>query len=135
MGAPALEVWERDMGGGWLEAYYMGSPGVPVLVVEPDLDAERRRLWELVAHGFTLAGEPDRFFCLGHRPGNAGDVQPEVLAALRLVLWAVEPEWAEAVRDARRVADCPRVVAAFAGVPFEVALALCYPLSGFSKAA
>jgi len=134
MGAPALEVWERDLGGGWLEAYYMGSPDVPVLAVEPGLDADRQRLWELVAHGFTLAGEPDRFICLAHRPGNAADVKPEVLGALRLVLWAVEPEWAAAVMDARRVADCPRVVAAFAGVPFEVALALCRPLSVPSRA-
>ncbi len=132
MGAPALEVWERDLGGGWVEACYFGPPGSIVLAVEPGLDPERRRLWELVAHGLALGDFEGRFVCLSSRA--PAHVEPRVLDALELVLWAMEPGWVRAVEEARRLADCPRVVAAFAGVPLEAALALCYPPSRPSRA-
>lgn len=125
MGAP-LVVKDFDLGGDGLEAFYTAAvAGVRALAIAPDADTERRRMWEMVGYGLALQEYPGRFF--GFRPRLLYDADPRALDALRLVLWSMAPEWVAAVDEAHEFSDDLRVVAAFAGVPPEVALALHDP--------
>ena len=111
-----------DFGEGLLEAYYFELPdGACALGVQPWLSPERRRLWEMVAHGFALGASTEPHHYL-FAPCEGWEVAPEILRALRLVAWAMEPRWWE-LAQRRRVSDNPRVIAAWCGVPLEVVLA------------
>ncbi len=128
MGAPAIEVRDYDLGGEDLEAYYTTHPRA-LLAVDQDLRQDRRRMWEMVGHGLTMKpGVPLQRLLLYRAELPLRPTDPYALNALRLVMWAMEPGWVAAVEEARRAADNLCVVAALAGVPLEVALAVCLPV-------
>lgn len=128
-----LEIEERDLGGGWVEAYYLDLGTLRAMAVQPGIDAERRRLWELVARGLEyvpreaqrLAGPAYKtggFVFL--RPRRAADANVLAVRAVSKVLEELEPGWIAAVEDARRLADSPAVLAAWCEVPIEAVLAI-----------
>lgn len=126
-----LLVEDRDLGGGWVEAYYYELRKFRAMAIQDGVRPERRRLWELVAEG--LGRVPAEALVLGRvhqaggffflAPREASEADRLAVAAVSEVLGDLEPGWVSAVEDARRLANSPDVVAAWSGVPVEAVLA------------
>ncbi len=132
-------IKQHELGGNNLEAYYFESKERPVraMAIDPDVEPERRRLWELVAHGIERVPATTRLLIGNtHPPGgfyffaavdegrpDAG-ADPLAVRAVFEVLEEMEPGWVRAVKDARRLAESPEVMAAWSEVPIEAVLAV-----------
>jgi hypothetical protein len=134
-----LQIRDFYLGGDGLEAYYLEDPH-PAMAVDPDVGSTRRRMWELVAHGLNSGiAESDKirrirqskhrhdragiFFFEAREPKHADPLAVKVLVE---VLPETEPEWILDVLEVRRLSDNQRVVAAWCGLPVEVALAVMH---------
>jgi hypothetical protein len=134
-----LRVKDFALGGNNLEAYYFEqeTEGLRAMAIDPDVDPERRRLWELVAHGMERvpsttrrligrAYESGGFYFFGavdeRRPDRGAD--PLAVRAVFEVIEELEPGWVQAVEEARGLADAPAVLAAWCGLPIEAVLAV-----------
>ena len=127
-----IEVW--DLGGNNLEAYYYETRGVRAMAIDPDAGPERRRLWELVAHGIERVHQTTRrlisrtdphldgFFFFGATSDR--DADPLAVNAAAKVIAELEPEWVSAIEGARLVADDLRVISAWSEVPIEAVQAV-----------
>ena len=101
-----------------------------------DLPEASRRARELEAHGYfrwlprpvreglskSLRENPDRGFFF-YRYEAPHEVHVGTLWAIRSVIEEMEPSWVEAVSEARRYADDPRVMAAWCGLPLQAVMA------------
>lgn len=103
------------------------------MAIEPSVEAERRRLWELAAHDIERV--PDmtrRLIGRSYSPGGcyffwAADeskADPLAVRAVAEVVSEMEPDWVQAVEDARKLADSPDVLAAWCELPIEAVLAV-----------
>ena len=132
--AAELEIFTWELGGNDVEAYYCEIGRGPAMAIDPNVEPERRRLWELVAHGMehvpyttrVLLGNthPDStgfYFFAPHRTDGG---EPLAVNAVAKVIAELEPGWVSAIEDARLVADDPRVIAAWSEVPIEAVLAV-----------
>ena len=130
----ALKIRDFELGGNGLEAYYFERDDIRAMAIDPEVESERRRLWELVAHGMEhvpwmtrrLIGnttpETTGFYFFG--PGECRGGDPLAVNAAAKVIADLEPEWVSAIADARLVADDPRVIAAWSEVPIEAVQAV-----------
>lgn len=131
-----LVIEDYDLGGNNLEAYYCELEHLRAMAVDVQ-DPDRRRLWELVAHGLEhvpgttrhligRAGEPGGFYFFAavdkRRPDAGAD--PLAVRATFEVIEELEPDWVLAVEGARGLADTPAVLAAWCGLPIEAVLAV-----------
>lgn len=127
-----LVVEDRDLGGGWVEAYYFELRTFAAMAIQHGVRPERRRLWQLAAEGLgrvpaealSLGKHPFKtggFFFLS--PRGASEADALAVRAVAEVLREMEPGWVAAVEEAPRLANSPDVVAAWAGVPVEAVLA------------
>lgn len=130
----ALKVRDHELGGNGLEAYYFERDDLRAMAIDPEVESERRRLWELVAHGMEYVPSTMRRL-IGHThpnttgfyffgPHKTGGCEPLAVNAVAKVIGERESEWVAAVEDARGIADDPRVLAAWAEVPIEAVLAI-----------
>lgn len=130
-----LRIRDFELGGNNLEAYYFESKERPVraMAIDPEAGPERRRLWELVAHGMERVPSTTRWLIGNtHPPGGfyffgaakERDADPLAVRAAAEVIAEMEPDWVRDVEDARRLADSPEVLAAWCGLPIEAVLAI-----------
>lgn len=124
MAAPVIR--ERAFTNHRLEAFYSERCNPPLLVVQPGLPEEARRAREMEAQGYrtgalSLPCGRGRFFMYAYEA--ASEVPPETVAAIRSVIAEMEPSWVAAVAEARRYADCPRVMAAWCEIPLQAVIA------------
>lgn len=134
-----LEIEDRHLGGNNLEAYYSELPQFRALAIDPQIAPERRRVWEMVAHGMQHVPEEARRLCGTSGPKGTGFIffgpeGPEIVErpgadplAVRAIVEVIEelaPDWVEAVEQARFVADAPEVIAAWSEVPIEAVFAV-----------
>ncbi len=126
-------VEDYDLGGNNLEAYYHELETLRAMAVDVQ-DADRRRLWELVAHGIERVPYATRLL-IGRRyketrgfyffgATKERDADPLAVRAVAEVIAEMEPDWVRAVDDARSLADAPEVIAAWCEVPIEAVLAV-----------
>lgn len=65
-----LVVEDRDLGGGWVEAYYFELRTFRAMAIQHGVRPERRRLWQLVAEG--LGRVPAEALVLGKHTYRTG---------------------------------------------------------------
>ena len=58
-----------------------------------------------------------------YRAGRPEDVPPTAVRAIGCVIEEMEPSWIEAVEEARRYADDPRVMVAWCELPLQAVMA------------
>ena len=131
-----LVVEDYYLGGNNLEAYYHELEDLRAMAIDAH-EPERRRLWELVAHGLEhvpyttrrLIGRSYKsggfyFFAASdeRRPDRGAD--PLAVRALSEVIEELKPGWVRAVEEARTFADKPAVIAAWCALPIEAVLAI-----------
>lgn len=138
--ASSLVIEDRYLGGNNVEAYYCElENGFRGMAVDPQIEPERRRVWEMVAAGMECVPRPARRR-LGYSPaqlkgfiffGPEGPHKVYRPGASRLaarsiseVIEEMEPSWAAAVEQARYVGDDPAVLAAWSEIPIEAVLAV-----------
>lgn len=136
---PRLEVKERDLGGCWVEAYYLETRTGRHMAVQAGLPPLRVRLYGLAARGLgrvpraeqrLLARENEKFkggagagafvFCV---PRDSSDASTLLVRAVSEVLRETEPGWVSAVEEVRASTDDPDAVAFWSGAPIEAVLA------------
>jgi hypothetical protein len=131
-----LRVRDYGLGGNGLEAYYFEAEEreLRAMAIDPDVEPERRRLWELVAHGMECVPSTTRRLIGTTTPETTGfyffapcpkrGPEPLAVNAAAKVIAELEPEWVLDIVDARLVADDERVIAAWSGVPIEAVMAV-----------
>ena len=138
MRGPSPEVEERDLGGCWVEAYYLDLQTSRHMAIQAGLAPVRGQLVQADAHGLDgvpqaeqrlLARENEKhkgsvseglvFFV----PCGSWDASPLLVRAVSGVLREMEPGWASAVDRARGSADDPDTAAFWSEVPIEAVLA------------
>lgn len=121
-----IEVSEYDFTNERLEVVYSESDLPTLLIVQPLLPDAVRRARELEAHGYHKGAAmlPHGGTLLFMYAAEAPDeISPETVAAIRSVIAEMEPEWVAAVAEARRYADCPRIMAAWCEIPLQAVMA------------
>lgn len=128
-----LRVEDYYLGG---NTYYHELEDLIAMAIDTH-EPERRRMWELVAHGLERVPYTTRrligrthapgglyFFaaCDERRPDRGAD--PLAVRALCEVIEELEPGWVGAVEEARALADSPAVIAAWCALPIEAVLAI-----------
>ena len=128
-----LEIEERNLGGGWVEAYYLRSDVSGCMAIQEGLPRARGRLYELAAHGLRriplsrqlrLARPYKNTHFLLHVPRNHLEANPLVVEAVAEVLEGMEPEWASTVQRGCVSEDDPDAGAFWTRVPIEAVLAV-----------
>ncbi len=131
-----LKIRAHALGGNGCEAYYFEDEDrlLRAMAIDPDVEPERRRLWELVAHGIERVPATTRPLIGNTHPTTSGfyffaatkarGADSLAVRAVSEVLEELEPGWVRAVKDARRLADSPEVIAAWSEVPIEAVLAV-----------
>ena len=104
--SPWPEVEERDLGGGWVEAYYLDLQTSRHMAIQAGLPPSRVRLYELAAHGLghvprseqrRLARENEKHWgsraggLIFYVPGGSSDASPLLVRAVSEVLRETEP--------------------------------------------
>ena len=87
---------ERALTNGRLETFYSERFDPPLLVVQPGLSAEERRVREMEAQGYRTGASSlpygcGRFFMYAYE--TASEVPAETVAAIRSVVAEMEPSW------------------------------------------
>lgn len=130
-----MKVEERDLGGGWVEAYYSELPTFRGMAIQADIPPVRARLYELAAHGLAcvprstqrlLAREytPGRGNFVFFVPRSSAEASPLLVRAVGEVLREMEPGWISAVEGVRGSTDGPDDMAFWSKVPIEAVLAV-----------
>ena len=117
-----LQIKNRDLGGHPVEAFYTEFADEPTMAVQAGLSHTRRRARELEGHGYYL--KPPLW---GRKLCFAASVEEHVdygtVRALQRVVEDMEPSWVSAVKDACRIANDPRVIAAWCELPLQIVVA------------
>lgn len=109
----SLEIDEFDIGKG-VDAFYFHDPdyGIQAMAVRTDLDLPDRDSLEVEARGYCRR-PPKRGekFCL--TPRHPYDFDPNAIAAIRCVVEEIRPGWTKEVKDAARISNDTRWIAAW----------------------
>lgn len=131
-----LEIEESDLGGGWVEAYYMNFPTLRAMVVQEGIPSLRTRLYEVAARGLEYVpqatqrllarehnvGSGDFIFCV---PRSSLEANALLVRAVSEVLEDMEPGWISALEKARgSTGGDPDAMAFWSKVPIEAVLAV-----------
>lgn len=120
MEGPLIE--EFYLGEPDLEAYYTEFP-VSAMAIQPDLQNTTREARELEAHGYyRRPPRSGRKFCFA--PRHAYDFDDVAIGALRSVVDDLQPSWVEEVREATRISNDTRWIAAWCELSPNVVVAI-----------
>lgn len=119
-----LRIEPHDLGGNGLEAYYTEHPGPAVLAVQPGLPNHIREAREVEGLGYYSRKPPrgGRKFCFAPRWEH--DLDHAAMDAIRSIVEDVRPEWVEEVREAARISNSTRVIAAWCELSENVVVAI-----------
>lgn len=119
----ALRIRSRNLGGVPVEAFYSEFTEEPSMTIQNGLPHARKRARELEGHGYyrrpPLWG---RKCCFAARTEEQVDYG--TIRALRNTVEEMEPAWIEAVKDACRIGNEPRIIAAWCELPLQVVVAV-----------
>ena len=117
-----LRIRNRNLGGFPVEAFYSEFTHEPSMTIQTGLSHARNRARVLEGHGYYK--RPPRW---GRKCCFAASDEDQVdygtVRALRRVLEEMEPAWVEAVKDACRMFNEPRLIAGWCELPVQVELA------------
>ena len=120
MEGPRIEEFylgEPDLG-----AYYTEFP-VSAMAIQPDLQNITREARELEAHGYhRRPPRSGRKFCFA--PRDPYDFDEVAVNALRSVVDDLQPSWVEEVREATRISNDTRWIAAWCELSPNVVVAI-----------
>ena len=119
-----LEIDDVDLGGGRLESFVHveGDPDVVAVAIQADLDVCAREMREVEAYGYAKSPPRRDRYCL--RPRSMRDLDSRSVSAIRKVVDEQRPEWVEAAREAVRISNDPRVIAAWCEIRVEAVVAI-----------
>ena len=117
---PRIEEW--DLGSNHVEAYYTEYP-YSAMAIQPDLRNSTKQARELEAHGYyRRPPRSGRKFCFA--PRHAHDFDDVAIGALRSVVDDLQPSWVEEVKDATRMSNDVRWIAAWCELSPNVVVAI-----------
>ena len=120
----SLEFDDFDIGDG-VDAFYFCDYdyGIEAMAVRTDMDPADRECLEVEAHGYTRRPPKGcEKFCF--TPRHPYDFDPNAIAAIRCVVEDIRPEWTEEVKDAARISNEPRWIAAWCELSVNVVVAI-----------
>ena len=129
-----LEIEERDLGAGWVEAYYLQNDISRWMAIQEDIPDTRVRLYELAAHGLGRIPMSEQLWLASpykdtdfvfYVPRNCSDASALLVRAVSEAVREMEPGWVSAVEEAPGLsAGDPDGVAFWSEVPIEAVLAI-----------
>lgn len=120
MEGPLIE--EFFLGEPDLEAYYTEFP-FSAMAIQPDLSNDTKRARELEAHGYyRRPPRSGRKLCFA--PRDPYDFDATAINAVRSVVDDLQPSWVEEVREATRISNDTRWIAAWCELSPNVVVAI-----------
>lgn len=113
----------RDLGGHPVEGFYTEFADVPTMAIQSGLPPAHKRARELEGHGYYLKPPTWGRKCCFAAPDEEY-VDYGTIRALRRVVEDMEPSWVEAVEDACKMFNEPRLIAGWCELPMQVVLAV-----------
>ena len=118
-----LEIDEFDFTNPELEAAYTEYPTPAGMAIRRDLPAPARRAREIEAHGYyRRPPRGGRKLCYACR--SLEDLDYVAVEAIRSVIDDLQPSWVEEVKEAARMSNDPRWIAAWVEVSVQVVVAI-----------
>jgi hypothetical protein len=118
-----LRIRTRNLGGFPVEAFYSEFTDEPSMTIQSGLSYAGKRARELEGHGYYQRPPMwGRKLCMSARTEEQVDYG--TIRALRRVVDDMEPGWVDAVKDACRIANDPRIIAAWCELPLQVVVAI-----------
>lgn len=118
-----LRIKKHDLGDEGLEAYYTEHPWPSTLAIHAELSPHQRAARELEGLGYLRRPPKDgRKFC--YAPRSAHDYDPMALNAIRCVVDDHAPAWVREVKEAARMSNDPRWIAAWCELSTQVVVAI-----------
>jgi hypothetical protein len=112
-----------DLGAGRLEAFVcVEGMGEVFMAIHTELDAPSREMRELEYDGYCRRPPRKDRYCL--RPRSMREIDAMSVSAIRRVADELRPEWVEAVRDAARISNDTRWIAAWCEIRPEAVQAI-----------
>lgn len=119
-----LKIRKRSLGGNDAEAYYTEHPRPALLALEPGIDPAAARARVVEAEGYVRKRPPKggRRFCFA--PRHTYDYDSTAINAIRSVIDEIRPCWVSEVRDACRISNDPRWIAAYCEMSPQLVIAI-----------
>lgn len=118
-----LRVRTRNLGGFPVEGFYTEFADEPTMAVQSGLPHVRKRAREIEGEGYyrrpPLWGRKLCFAAITEEQVDYGTVR-----AIRRVVEDMEPSWISAVKEACRIGNDPRVIAAWCELPLQIVVAI-----------
>lgn len=119
-----LRIRRRRLGGNGAEAYYTEHPRPAVLALEPGIHATAAKARVVEAEGYVRKRPPKggRRFCF--TPRHAYDFDSTAINAIRSVIDEIRPSWVSEVKEACRISNDPRWIAAYCEMSPQLVIAI-----------
>lgn len=119
-----LRITKRDLGGNEVEAYYTEHPRPATLALQPGINRQAAAARAMEAEGYYRKRPPKggRKFCFA--PRHPYDFDAGAINAIRSVIDELKPSWVADVREACRISNDTRWIAAYCELSPQVVIAI-----------
>lgn len=121
-----LHDFGEDLAEGCVGAHYLGDPasGVSGVAIDPKAPKGIRGCYRLQAEGYHRRRIPKGGRSTMFHSSRPEDLDRNAVLAIRCVVEDVAPEWVAEVREAARMSNDSRVIAAFCEISVAVVVAI-----------
>ncbi len=119
-----LRTKKRSLGGHGARAYYTEHPRPALMALEHDLSPSDEEALLVEGEGYFRKRPPKggRKFCFS--PRHPYDFDPNAILAIRSVVDDLRPEWVKEIKEAARMSNDPRWIAAWCEMSVQVVVAI-----------
>lgn len=121
---PNMKVRLLNLGGNGAESYYTSHTDPDVVAIETELDPTLQEGREIEAEGYHTKRPPKGGRKWGFCQRHPHDFDPNAINAIRSVIDDLRPSWVAEVKDAARMSNDPRWIAAWCDISPHVVVAV-----------
>lgn len=128
-----LHKQRRNLGGNGAESYFTAHTEPDTVAIDSDLDPAVAEGREVEAEGYHRKRPPKGGRKWGFRQKHPYDFDPNAINSIRCVIDELRPSWVEEVRDAARISNDPRWIAAWCEISPQVVVAILLNLDSHNQ--
>lgn len=119
-----LEVRHRKLGGNGAESFFTAHTEPDTVAIDEDLDPALAEGREVEAEGYHRKRPPKGGRKWSFRQKHPYDFDPSAINSMRCVIDELRPSWVEEVKEAARMSNDPRWIAAWCEISTHAVVAI-----------